>query len=448
MLKFRCVMRKSSEKPVAKRVQHKAETPLSYADFTECLQKMLGGKLHELSNGSYLEVMVDNYASVISWYDYMAASVIMEELMDRYRVLLKEGDAMCRLYLDRIGIVLKNYSSKELEKLTQKIHEITESFETKDFRRPMHLVVSMGSVDFPASARRLEEVLHKAYVARISSGQATSNLYYARYEEVEAAGGLSSNEARIMHEVQAIIDENRFKPAFQPIIHAKTGEVSFYECLLRIENPDGKSVTSAGGLIPVAEKMNIIKVIDRIMLQHVVDVLKNNPKLQLTFNISNATTDDAEWLKLCTKLLKNPEIASRVVVEITETAAHRDLRETAYFVASLQGLGCQVALDDFGAGYTSFRQLKSLSVDMVKIDGVYVNGLVTNRENQVFIKTLIDFTSNYGLKTIAEFVESGDVAKMLIDMGADYLQGYYFGTPEIGTPWNKVEANLFSAGKK
>lgn len=416
---------------------------LNYSDFIALLTKMLGGKLHDKASGSYIEVMIDNYANIISWYDYSTASLIMEDVMGRYAELLREGDAISRLYLDRIGIILKGYSPRELEKLTQRIFEITESFETKEFRRPMHLVASMGSVDFPASARRVEEVMHKSYVARISAGTGVQNLYYARYEDVEAAGGLSSNEARIMHDVQKIIDENRFKPAFQPIIDSKTGEVAFYECLLRIEDPDGKKVTSAGGLIPVAEKMNIIKVIDRIMLQHVVNELKSNPKLRLTFNISNATTDDAEWLKLCTKLLKNPEVASRVVVEITETAAHRDLRETAYFVASLQGLGCMVALDDFGAGYTSFRQLKSLSVDMVKIDGAYVTGLVTNRENQVFIKTLLEFTGNYGLKTIAEFVESGDVAKMLIDMGADYLQGYYFGTPEMGKPWKEKPADLF-----
>ncbi|MCB2082008.1 MAG: EAL domain-containing protein, partial [Rickettsiales bacterium] len=127
--------------------------------------------------------------------------------------------------------------------------------------------------------------------------------------------------------------------------------------------------------------------------------------------------------------------ARRLVVEITETAAQRDLRQTAYFVAALQSLGCKVALDDFGAGYTSFRQLKSLSVDIVKIDGSYIRNLTANSENQLFIKTLLDFNHSYGLKTVAECVESGDVAKMLMDMHVDYMQGYYFGKVELQPPW-------------
>lgn len=434
-------------KIVAKRQQETTGgSLLDSQGFMALMSKMLSGKLPERSSGTFIEIAIDNYANLMSWYDYATANHLIDELITSERAQLRTGDAISRLYMDRIGILLKDYRPKEVEKVIRKLHEVVSNFETKQFRRPMHLVSSLGSVDFPTSARRVEEVLHKGFIARISASTGP-NLYFARYEEVESSGMLKSDEARIMHEVQSIIDDNRFKPAFQPIIDSKTGDVMCYECLLRVASVDGAAASSAGALIPVAEKMNFIRVIDRIVLQKVVDELKANKDLRLTFNVSNATTDDAEWLKLCTKLMKNPDIATRAIIEITETAAHRDLRETAYFVASLQGLGCQVALDDFGAGYTSFRQLKTLSVDMVKIDGAYIKDLANNRENRVFIKTILDFTQHYGLKSIAEFVESGDVAKMLIEMGVDYLQGYYFGMPEIGAPWKNRERNLFDKRK-
>ena len=125
----------------------------------------------------------------------------------------------------------------------------------------------------------------------------------------------------------------------------------------------------------------------------------------------------------------------RLIVEITETATQLDMRRTAYFVATIQSLGGLVALDDFGSGYTSFRQLKSLSVDMVKIDGAFVRDLVDNADNRFFVKTLLDFTNGFGLKAVAEFVETGEIAKMLMELGVEYMQGYYFGKPENVRGW-------------
>jgi len=94
-------------------------------------------------------------------------------------------------------------------------------------------------------------------------------------------------------------------------------------------------------------------------------------------------------------------------------------------------------LDDFGSGYTSFRQLKTLSIDMVKIDGAFIRDLVENGDNRFFVKTLLDFTKAIGLKAVAEFVETGEVAKMLMEMGVEYMQGYYFGKPDTNPEWLK-----------
>src|SRR5262249_8112660 len=146
--------------------------------------------------------------------------------------------------------------------------------------------------------------------------------------------------------------EKRLRLAYQPVIESKTGKTSHYEALLRLVNQTGK-ISSAGALIPVAEKMGLIDIIDTMVMEMVIEELRRAPNVTLAFNVSNLTTENPAWLESVSQAIKEtPEIAPRLIVEITETAVHRDLRRTAFFVASLQSMGCLVALDDFGSGYT------------------------------------------------------------------------------------------------
>jgi EAL domain-containing protein (putative c-di-GMP-specific phosphodiesterase class I) len=127
----------------------------------------------------------------------------------------------------------------------------------------------------------------------------------------------------------------------------------------------------------------------------------------------------------------NSAVAERMIVELTETAALHHFEENAQFVSQLRELGCRVAIDDFGAGYTSFRNLQMLRVDMVKIDGAYVQGLATSPDNQIFVRTLVDLAKNFDLKTVAEWVTSEEEARLLEGFGVDYFQGYHFGKPSL-----------------
>jgi EAL domain-containing protein (putative c-di-GMP-specific phosphodiesterase class I) len=122
-------------------------------------------------------------------------------------------------------------------------------------------------------------------------------------------------------------------------------------------------------------------------------------------------------------------------VELTETAALNDFEESARFISSLRELGCRVAIDDFGAGYTSFRNLKMLRVDMVKIDGTYIRGLSGSPDNQVFVRTLVDLAKNFNLETVAEWVGSDEDAHLLEKFGVDYFQGFHVGEPQLEPEW-------------
>lgn len=271
--------------------------------------------------------------------------------------------------------------------------------------------------NYPLKAEAIFEQLYSS---------ATYNKHWNALHD-ESGQQRSLAQMAIANQIYDAIDKKRLRLAFQPIVHAKTGIIEHQECLLRLIDENGNA-ESAGSFIDIAEKMGIIENIDLYVLDMVLDFLEENHELSLALNISNITVGNAAWNKRFFERI-TPDTAKRLTVEITETAAMLDLRGTAYFIATLQEVGCSVALDDFGSGHTSFNQLRTLSLDYVKIDGSLIRDIANNKHQQFLVKSLIEFIQTLGTKTIAEFVDGGDTAKFLIESGIDYMQGNYFGEP-------------------
>jgi len=235
--------------------------------------------------------------------------------------------------------------------------------------------------------------------------------------------------------VQAALREDRLLFAFQPVVCATTGKVDYFECLLRMRDEDG-GIVSGGEFITTIEQLGLIGLIDRFVLEQTVRELASHPELTLGFNVSGLTACDRPWLRSLMSLLRNrPDLARRLVVEITETAALYDIEESARFVDTLRHAGCRVALDDFGAGHTSLRHLQILAVDIVKIDGSFVRNLAGSPENRIFLRHLLGLTKGFGLSTVAECVENAEDAALLRAEGVGYLQGYHTGPPTIERVW-------------
>ncbi len=155
------------------------------------------------------------------------------------------------------------------------------------------------------------------------------------------------------------MESDRPELVYQPVVRSSDFRTSHYECLVRMRQEDGSSIFPVS-FLPVAEKTGIVKQIDRQVLKLAIDELRQHPNIHLAVNVSGLTTTDPSWLHtLVEGLEENPETANRLLVEITETAALQDIEGTTHFVDSLRELGCRVALDDFGAGYTSFRHLRA-----------------------------------------------------------------------------------------
>ena len=253
--------------------------------------------------------------------------------------------------------------------------------------------------------------------------------------QVEAIASRASRERRglaVGAAVEAALREDRLLFAFQPVVCAATGEVDYFECLLRMRDENG-DIISGAEFITVVEGLGWIGLIDRYVLNKTVQELAADPGVRLGFNISGMTAGDRPWLRSLTSLLRHRrDIASRLVIEITETAALGDIAESARFVDTLRHTGCRVALDDFGAGHTSLRHLQILPVDIVKIDVSLVRNLTSRPQTRVFLRHLLGLLNGFGLTTVGECVENAEDAALLRAEGVGYLQGHYFGQPTIG----------------
>lgn len=372
-------------------------------------------------------VSIDNFTMLLSGYGLGVSEQVMAELQKALIRDLPKTSTIFRVQRDQFAIAATGITVDEALKIGEMIEaQIKHHSHGKAFgalhMRATACVIAAEENDHG------DQMVARGVLALADDGYSPSPLGAAGKE-------FSREEMGIANYLSQAIAENRLRFAFQPIVESATGNISHYEALLRLHASDGK-ITSAGALIPVAERMGMIETIDMLTLEMVVGELRRDPTVNLAFNISNLTTHEPEWMNhLTQRIEETPHIGERMMIELTETSIHRDLKHAAYFCAQAQALGCQIALDDFGSGYTSFRQLKALSVDMVKIDGSFVRDLMENADNRFFVKTLLDFTRGFGLKSVAEFVENGETAKLLMEMGADYLQGFYFGKPYNHRKW-------------
>ena len=168
------------------------------------------------------------------------------------------------------------------------------------------------------------------------------------------------------------------------------------------------------------------------VLELALERLARHRHESLSVNMSAASAYDADWQALLAGALRrDAEVASRLVIEITETAAIVDIDATRQLFGAMKKLGVRVAMDDFGAGHTSFRNLRELGVDLLKIDGAFVQNLSSSADDRFFVRTLVNLANHLGIETVAEWVEDAESARLLVEWGVTYLQGFHFGKAEI-----------------
>lgn len=384
--------------------------------------------------GAFLVIGVDKLALINSAYGYEVGDAVLVTVGQRLDRFLRSSDVVGRLSGDRFGIVLTQCPEDMVGTAMDRIIEVMRERPVDVDGQSVPVTVSVGCVMFPSITSTAYDVIARAETA-LNAAKLAGRSCWQVHRPSEQQSIQHRHHMVIAAQVQRAVREDRLIFTYQPIVKADSFEVVKYEALLRLKDEQGK-IMSAAEFIPVVEELGMTRFMDRHVLDMAIAELRANAELTLAMNISGLTATDQAWLRALNSAVKaTPEVAPRLIVEITETAALHDIEETARFVNAVRDLGCQVAIDDFGAGFTSFRHLKALTVDMVKIDGSFVRDLASNVDNQLFIRNLMGLAESFGLRTCAEFVENAEDAAFLVKAGVDWLQGYYFGRPDFTRHW-------------
>lgn len=240
--------------------------------------------------------------------------------------------------------------------------------------------------------------------------------------------------------VAAAIDDGRADLAFQPVVAAgRPEQVAYHEGLIRLFSPSG-TVIRADAFISEVETSELGRKLDRIALERGLEALRRNPGLRISLNMSVRSIGHAEWTRtLKSGLERDPTAAERLILEITERTAIMFPACIASFMQSCRERGVSFALDDFGAGYTSFRLLRDLHFDIIKIDGSFCRGIHADPDNRVLAQALVGIGRHFECLTVGEMIEDEADARFLTSIGIDCLQGWLFGAPVFRPDWTAVD---------
>ena len=393
---------------------------------TESLGAALDEAVRFRSSCGFMLVAIDHLGHLNEAYGFDVADEVIAQVGKRIRARLRGKDSLGRYSGNKFGVVLASCTPDELsiaaERLLAGVRD--EPFYTA--AGPMAVTITIGGITAPRHARTVPEVLARAQDAlQVARGKRHGS-FIAYAPDVER-DTLRRQSVRAADEIVAALNQRRIALAYEPVVDAQSRKVAFYECLMRINRSDG-SVAQAGEIIPVAERVGLVRMLDFRVLELVVAELAAAPDLQASVNVSpNSAIDPHWWQGLGALLRANSDAAGRLIVEITETAAIHDLNDARGFVTRVKDLGCRIAIDDFGAGYTSFRNLRKLGVDIVKIDGAFVPNIAKSNDDRAFVRTLVDLSRRLGLKSVAEWVQDEETATLLAGWGCDCLQGALIG---------------------
>ncbi len=388
------------------------------------------------AEAALLMTSIDGLGAINDAYGLDVADEVIAETTRRLQAALGPDGAVGRVGGNKVAALLLDCDAASLQGQADRLLEAVQASMIPTSGGAIATTISIGALALPSGAENSQVALMRAEDA-LSQAKKSGRSNFTAYDASPEREASRRKKVSITAEIIAALRADRFRLAYQPLVCARTGRIESYEALIRLLREDG-SLAPAGDFIPVAEELGLVRDLDRRVLELAAVSLRRAPTLKLAVNVSGMSVGDPIWMKTFAREIDGDRsVTSRLTVEVTETAALHDIEEGIRFVKWLRNAGCRVAIDDFGAGYTSFRNLQTLDLNCVKIDGSFVKGIARRPDNQAFVRTLVSLAKTFNLEVVAEWVGSKEEAALLRALGADKFQGAYYGMPDMTPPWDR-----------
>jgi diguanylate cyclase len=421
---------------LAHRAAHDALTGLvNRAEFESRLLRALRHAHDEGSHHALLYIDLDQFKAVNDACGHAEGDRLLQQVSKLLADAIRGRDTVARLGGDEFAIILEYCSHDQALRVAQKICKRVDQFRFVHGERRFRVGTSIGLVPVDTRWTSVAALQKAADGACYAAKEAGRNRVHAWFDS-DADRQARRAEVQWSTRIERALDDTGFSLHAQRIEPLKGGPHGLRaEVLLRMDNEDG-SVTLSGAFLPAAERFHLATRIDRWVLDSLVSRLCALPSLdridRLSVNLSGHSVGDRAFHAWVMELLDRagPAVCRRLGLEISETAAVAQLADAAHFIDRIRSRGVQVALDDFGAGASSFGYLKSLPVDVLKIDGQFVAELIEDPLDDAAVRCFVDVARVVGLTTVAEFVERDDVRQRLLELGVDGAQGNLIHRPE------------------
>jgi diguanylate cyclase (GGDEF)-like protein len=403
--------------------------------FEHYLHLAMESKHNEQAEHVFCYLDLDQFKIVNDTCGHIAGDELLRQISHLLKKHIRNHDVLARLGGDEFGILMEHCNIENAEKIAQKLIDKVGEYRFLWEKKPFSVAVSIGIAPITEYIKTTTDLLRIADIACYAAKDAGRNCYRIYEEDVSDIEKVHSDMEWVTRINQAL-ENNSFCLYAQKIQpnSLTSGSGLHYEVLLRLLDESGK-IIAPNAFLPAAERYNLITKIDRWVIDNQCAYLAKHPEhlraLELcSINLSGASLTAPGFQQAVIACIDHYQIPpEKICFEITETAAISNLSDATAFIDAMHDKGCRFALDDFGTGLSSFAYLKYLPVDFLKIDGVFVKGIVDDPIDYAMVKSIHEIGKVMGKKTVAEFVENEDIELKLKEIGVDYSQGYGIAKP-------------------
>ncbi len=388
------------------------------------------------SPGALLMLDLDHFNAINETMGYTAGDEALVKAVEVCRRSIRSADTVFRLSGDQFVVVLLGAPIEAAREIAERLLAELDSARVRRDEVTSRLTASIGLVPIERTLDA-DEILRRASTAlQLAKKNGRNCVMHLKDSDVDGSAGGST--ARWISRLKDALEEDRIGVVFQPIVSVSDGTVFAYECLMRLYEPDGRTITP-GEFITAAEEFGLMPEIDLQVMQRVIRVAQQKPDVRFFVNLSAATLGNPRSCDYLIETIQDGGTNARnLYLEITETAAVSDFLETIRRMNLLNEIGCTFALDDFGVGFSSFAYLRDLPARYIKLDGSFVRQVESDWSRRQILQSLISMCHALDKEVIAEWVESRAIHAILKEMGADYGQGFYWSAP-VETPMSSEE---------
>jgi|GEM_PF-5544692 len=365
---------------------------------------------------------INSFTQINSMYGQNTGDKLLIEICSVIKPLLKKDMDFYKLNADEFLITTDILSKKKIISFTELI--LNEISQSSYFIDGSDLFINMRA-GIAVNFSSLSNLVASANISRNLAKEEVRG-YHIQQESTRLTKSYKKNFS-ILKEIREAIDDERIIPFYQPIVNTSSEKVERYEALIRMKRKNG-DIVLPNEFLSIAKTAKLYPRLTKIMITKICETFSSRKgKVSINFSTSELLNDSVVKHLLCS--IKEYRMAGKLIVEIVESESITKKRLVTKIISLLKSNGVEVAIDDFGSGYSNFNYLLELQADYIKIDGSLIEDIDNSRESRIIVKSIVSFAHKLNMKIIAEFVSNRKIFSIMKEMNIDYSQGFYLGVP-------------------